>query len=102
MNFNEIITIVNELANITICLSMILFIIFVFGRLNSKMNQLPIVERTLVKLGLILICCGSLYNFLICKQTDIFQTIMNLGIALVFSWGAYFHFKYFIKKNKKK
>ena len=102
MSFNEIIIVVNELANISICFSIILFLIFVFGRLNSKMNQIPIIEGTIIKLGLILICCGSLYNFLSCKPTNIFQTIMNVGIGLVFSWGAYFHFKHFIKKRTKK
>ena len=89
----------NVLANLVIFFSVAVFIIFVFGRENSKMNELPFIERYGIKAGLCLVCCGSLMNLFEFRNASLSETIMNIGLAIVFLWGAFFHFKFFVKKK---
>lgn len=91
-------TMINAFCNIIICFSISAFIVFVFGRKNSMMNSLPKWESTMVRIGLITICCGSLFNLLTLSTPPLSELILNIGLAIIFLWGAVFHFKYFVKK----
>lgn len=74
--------------------------VFVFSA-SSKMQQLHFLERNIIKVGLALTSASSLFNFLTLytpKATS--EILMNCGLAVIFTWGAWFHFKYFAKKNK--
>jgi len=90
---------INAVANLVISLSMVFFMIFVFGSNNKKINALPKYESLSVKIGLSLISCGSLLSFLTLSNPQETEVIMNVGLALVFLWAALFHYKYFIKKK---
>ena len=89
--------IINAVANIIITLSMSLFMIFVFGKSNM-MQKVHWLERFIIKIGLALLSAGSLFNFLTLSNPPKSEVLLNIGLAIVFSWGAYFHFKYFVKK----
>lgn len=89
--------IINILANIVIAFSVAMFMIFVFGRSNM-MNKIHWMERFSIKMGLALLSAGSLFNFLTAPNPRFTEVILNIGLAIVFAWGAYFHFKYFVKK----
>lgn len=89
---------INAIANLTISISMIFFMIFVFGSNNKMINALPKYESLLIRVGLSLISCGSLLSFLTLSSPQETEVIMNVGLALVFLWAAFFHYKYFIKK----
>jgi len=89
--------VINTLANIVISLSVAMFMIFIFGRSNM-MNRVNWMERVTIKVGLALLSAGSLFNFLTAPNPRFTEVILNIGLAIVFAWGAYFHFKYFVKK----
>jgi len=89
---------INAIANLTIAITMVFFMIFVFGSNNKIINSMPKYESFPVKLGLSLIACGSLLSFLTLSNPQETEIIMNVGLALVFLWAALFHYKYFIKK----
>lgn len=89
---------INALANLSISLSMIFFMIFVFGSNNKMINSLPKHELMLIKSGLALISCGSLLSFLTLSNPPFTEILMNVGLALTFIWAAIFHYKYFIKR----
>jgi hypothetical protein len=90
---------VNTISNIIILVSVSIFIVFVFGRDNSAMNRLPFFERYAIKLGLTILACGGLFNVFRYSEPHISDVVMNIGFAIVFSWGAIFHYKYFVKKD---
>ncbi len=91
---------INSIANIIICLSVSLFMVFVFSA-SSKMQQLHLLERNIIKIGLAVTAAGSLLNFLTLYTPNITEIILNCGLAVIFSWGVWFHFKYFTKNHKK-
>lgn len=91
------IVIINGIANLIITFAVAMFMIFVFGRSNM-MTKVHWLERFTIKVGLALLSAGSLFNLLNYKDIPVSEVILNIGLAIVFSWGAYFHFKYFVKK----
>lgn len=91
--------VINAIANILITLSTAMFMIFVFGR-SSMMQKIHWLERYTIKAGLALLSAGSLFNFLELSNPPISEVVLNTGLAMVFTWGAYFHFKYFVNKKK--
>jgi hypothetical protein len=92
---------INAIANIGITISVSLFIIAVFGSNNKAINKLTFVEKWMVRIGLSVTACGALYNVLTLSVPPTSELIMNVGLAILFSWAVLFHFKYFIKKKKK-
>lgn len=90
---------INAIANLVIAISMVFFMIFVFGSNNKKINSLPKYESFLIKIGLSFVSCGSLLSFITLSNPQTTEILMNVGLALVFLWGAFFHYKYFIKKK---
>lgn len=89
--------IINLISNLVITISVALFMIFVFGKSNM-MDRVSVIERLSIKIGLALVSAGSLFNFLTASHPQDSEVIMNLGLAVVFTWGAIFHFKYFVKE----
>ncbi len=88
---------VNAAANLIITFSVAMFMIFVFGRSNM-MQKVHWLERFTIKIGLAMLSSGSLLSLLTFSKPPISEIIVNVGLAIVFAWGAYFHFKYFVKK----
>ena len=92
------IILINALANIIITISVAMFMIFVFGR-SSMIDRIHWLERFIIKAGLALLSAGSLFSFLNLQHPCMHEVLLNVGLAVVFTWGAYFHFKYFVKKK---
>ncbi len=76
------------------------FIVFVFGRF-SIMDKLPKLEVLTIKTGLCLVASGSLFNCLTLSSPQLSEIVLNCGLAVVFLWGAIFHYRHFVKNNKK-
>lgn len=92
--------IINALANIILAISVCFFMIFVFGR-SSMMLKVSFVERFTIKVGLALTSAGALFNFMTLSNPQSSEVLLNIGLAIIFCWGAIFHFKYFVKpKNQ--
>jgi hypothetical protein len=92
--------IINFIANIMICISVTLFIIAVFGSQNKVIMSMNVFEKFLIKLGLSITSCGSLFNVLTLSTPNKTEILLNVGLALIFTWAVHFHFKYFIKNKK--
>lgn len=76
------------------------FIIGIFGRHNQRIESLPNFERWAIKIALSVTVSGSLLNLLLMQPTPWSEIVTNFGFGGIFIWAAYFHFKYFIHKNK--
>ena len=93
----ETLEIINAVSNLIMTIGITAFMVFVFGKSNM-MYKLGWLERNFIKVALAVTASGSLFNLLNFKNPPTSEVILNTGLALVFSWGAYFHFKYFVKK----
>ncbi len=91
----ELIKVINCTADLIIAISLVFFLYFVYNE-NGMIQKIPYLERLFVRVALALGASASLYDFL--SQSNRAAFIIHLSFAMIFSWGAYFHYKYFIKK----
>jgi len=89
------IQIVNNISDLIIAISLIFFLYFVFSN-DGMIQKIHFLERGFIRIALALGSSASLYDFL--SQSNRCVFITHLSFAMVFCWGAYFHYKYFIKK----
>lgn len=116
MELDHILSIVNIIANITIGVSLGAFFVLLYGNAESIVHKWPIIKHWSVKIGLIIAIAASLYNAMnsIVRQVmprhyddgsiiiDFVtvppgEIIMNVGLAIIFSWAFYFHKFHFLK-----
>jgi len=97
----EIMNIVNEIACLLIFVNTALFYIFIFGRSVPIIDNLPKVENYLLRIGLITISAGGLFNVLSTSYPPNIEIIINVGYACLFTWASIFHYKYFVRKGKR-
>lgn len=93
---------INFISNLVLVISFTAFIIFVFGRPDSKLNSMPWYKTFLVKFGLCFCTGGALLNALTFSSPPWTEVLLNLGLAMVFAWAAYFHYVEFVCVTKKK
>lgn len=91
--------IINLIANAVLTLAVTFFIIGVFGRKSKMIDNLPLWEQYFLRIALSTLAAGSLLNVLTVSTPHATEVILNVGVTLVFSWAAYFHWKYFVGKR---
>lgn len=91
---------INLIANIVVTITVTLFIIGVFGRRSKMIESMPEYEQTFLRVALSTLAAGSLLNVLTFSTPHLTEVILNAGLALLFAWAAWFHWKYFVKKPK--
>lgn len=89
---------INLIANILVVLSVTFFIIGVFGRKSPVIDRMPLYEQYFLRISLSMLAAGSLLNVLTVSTPHLTEVVLNLGVGLVFTWAAWFHWKYFVKK----
>lgn len=94
-----IVQVINELANIIICVTTTLFYIFIFGREVKAIARLSTIEQWMLRVGLALPAVGSLYNVLTAQYPPTPEIIINVGWASLFLWASIFHYKTFVKNG---
>jgi hypothetical protein len=95
----ETMQVINLIANMLLTIGVVLFMVFVYGR-SSMIDNLHFFERMSIKVALAITACGSLFNVLTHPYAENSQILFNSGLAVIFIWAAWFHFKYFVKKDK--
>lgn len=83
-------TYLNLFANIVLTLSVVAFIVLLY---NSKgiVHKWPLIGSYLLRISLVLVAVGGLGNCLILSTPPSSEIILNLGMAGLFSWAAWFH-----------
>ena len=89
---------VNLASNIVLSGSFGAFIIFLFGRENSLVYSLKAHKTLALKMGLSLCAAGSLYTALTLPDSPPSEVLLNVGLATLMSWAAWFHYKKFVKE----
>lgn len=91
---------INLLANVVLMTSVTFFIIGVFGRHSVMIERMPLVEQYFLRTALSMLASGAFFNVLTGPTPHTTEVILHVGIAMVFAWAAWFHWKYFVKGNK--
>lgn len=87
----------NIVSNSIMAAALVVFIILMFGRAESLVNKFPVWEYWMLKIGLAASASGSLFSALTNPTVTWTQVTRNVGLALLFLWAAWFHYRYFIK-----
>lgn len=58
------------------------------GRIYKKLSW---IESQIVRFGLIILISGSLYACLRCETYLIGEVLLNLSLAILLTWAAFFH-----------
>ena len=90
--------IINEIANLLICVNATLFYIFVFGREIKALANLRLIEQAMLRVGLSIPALGALYNVLVAQYPPIPEILINIGYASLWTWASIFHYRTFVKK----
>lgn len=99
-----ILQILNLIANTILCASMTLFYIYLYSdpRGESVMNKWSAAQSLSLKLGLIGIMGGSLFNILTFPNPALAEFLLNAGLAATFFWAYKFHKTMFNNQSKNK
>ena len=100
MMSNSIWNTINVVASLVTFINMLAFYLMVFGDEN-KLTKRPMYEQLMVRVGLLTIACGTFLNILIWAYPPINEIIINIGLAVIFTWASMFHYHVFIKPKKK-
>lgn len=90
----------NVAANCVLTVGFGAFLIFLFGRENSMMHRLKGYHSWFVKLALSICGAGSLYNVLTLSDPPVSELMLNTGLAMLFSWASWFHYRQFVVPGK--
>lgn len=91
---------INMVANCILTVSFGAFLVFLFGRENSLIHKLKNYNMAFVKVAMGVCASGSLYNVLTLSEPPISEMVMNIGLAMLFLWAAWFHYCRFVKPLK--
>lgn len=91
--------ILNLIANIILTISGMIFILLLYGRDESVVNRWKFANHWGLKFGLASFVSGTLGNALLFEKTSDSQILTNVGLAAIFTWSVFFHYKIFNKKK---
>jgi len=99
MNETEItlMTWMNWISNFGLCVSIMLFTIFLFGRDNSVVYKWPVWRTWMLKSTLALCATAALANSITGSNTTWAASGISVGLAGLFGWAAWFHHNRFVK-----
>lgn len=88
---------INFVCNILMTLSFLCYTIFLFGRENSFVYKMRTINTVLLKIAICFCVTGSLYSVVTFCTPPMSEVILNCGLAMLFTWAAYFHYVTFVK-----
>ncbi len=97
----SLLTVVNVASNAIIGLAIILFIISVFGRHDHPVWEHKL-KAYLCKIGLGICGCGALLNVLTFSTPPITEVVLNVGLAMNFTWLALWQHSETVKHKQQK
>jgi hypothetical protein len=110
MNFYEFLGFANAVSNLIICFAVSTFYILLYTNQSSIVHKWQILQHWFVKLALLTVATSSAWNGLIfiansmiegefvkIGVTPLGEIALNIGLAVMFSWMAYFHKYHFLQ-----
>jgi hypothetical protein len=91
---------VNLAANCILTVAFGAFLVFLFGRENSLMHKMKSCNTVFVKGALSVCASGALYSVLTLSDPPLSELVLNIGLAMLFVWAAWFHYLRFVKPLK--
>jgi len=95
-----IIKLINIVSNIILSYSLIMFYLYLFGDNDKIVHRWKFIGHWTLKLGLITMIIGTLFNILTFDNPSISQLFLNVGLSMTFFWAYLFHKQLFESKLK--
>ena len=95
-----VVKITNSLSNLILSYSLIMFYIYLFGDNDKIVHKWKFVGHWTLKLGLIIIIIGTIFNILTFDCPSLSQLCLNVGLSITFVWAYLFHKQLFESKLK--
>lgn len=93
------IKIANALSCMWLAYCATLFYIILYGDSNQMVHRWNMVQHWSLKVGLVGIICGSMFNALSWNHVHWSSAMLNAGLAMVFHWAYMYHRKLFIHQS---
>lgn len=91
--------ILNLIANIILTISGMIFMLLLYGGNDSVVHRWKFANHWGLKFGLAFFVSGTFGNALLHQHTNQSQILTNVGLAAIFTWTVFFHYKIFNKKK---
>jgi hypothetical protein len=88
-------TIINLLCNLVLCGVGTMVFLTLFTHQSSIVHKWSILQHWALKFGLSAFIAGSLFNVLTLSTPPWTEVVLNIGLAFIFIWVNYFHYKIF-------
>lgn len=95
-----VVKIINALANILLSYSLIMFYIYLFGDNDKIVHKWTFLGHWTLKLGLIIMIIGTIFNLLTFNCPSFSQLLLNVGLSITFVWVYLFHKQLFEARLK--
>lgn len=96
-----ILTLINLASNILLSYSLIMFYLYLFGDNDKIVHRWRFVGHWTLRLGIIIMIIGTLFNILTFDAPSLSQLSLNIGLSMTFFWAYLFHKKLFESKLNK-
>lgn len=93
----SVILAVNMAASVVMVVGFTAFLVFLFGRPNSMIHRLDGAHRGFVKAALAGCAAGALLNLLTLSEPPPSELVLNVSMAILFGWAAWFHWVRFVR-----
>lgn len=88
--------VINIMASFLVCVSTFVIIVLIFSK-SKELYKNNFIKREILRLGLILISMGSLWNCVSATPTPKSEILLNIGMAITF---VSFTYNKIFNKNK--
>lgn len=95
-----ILTLINLVSNIILSYSLIMFYLYLFGDNDKIVHKWTFVGHWTLKIGIIIMIIGTLFNILTFDSPSLSQLFLNIGLSMTFVWVYLFHKQLFESKLK--
>lgn len=87
--------IINSIASLVISGSVAVLMLDIYASETSPIYRYPLFKTIHIRTGLALVSAGALFNVLIGSVPPWSEVVLNVGLALFFSWLLLFYNRYF-------
>lgn len=90
---------VNCAAHAVSTLSLVFFIILLFGRENSLVHSWPAWRANTLKLVISVLAASHLFSVFNTQPLPASELVLNGSLAAIWLWAAVFHYQHFVKNK---
>lgn len=93
-----VLQVIFAIVNFVLTIASVGFYLLIFGKGSSAVYKWGFIGHWSLRLGLSLIISGAFLTLLTLPTPNPIQLVRASGLALIFVWAFFFHYKFFRRK----